>query len=196
MLLMLDNYDSFVFNLVRYIEELEEEVIVYRNNKITIEEIEKLKVNGIIISPGPKSPKEAGISLDIIDYFKGKVPILGICLGHQCIGDYFGGDIIKGKEPVHGKMSRVTHNNSGIFKGIKNPLRVTRYHSLILDKNTLPNELEVSCETDDGIIMGVNHKNYPIFGVQFHPEAEMTEEGHNLLNNFLNITREFKGESF
>ncbi|AYE35364.1 anthranilate synthase component II [Clostridium septicum] len=196
MLLMLDNYDSFVFNLVRYIEELGEEVIIYRNNKITIEEIEKLKVNGIIISPGPKSPKEAGRSLEIIDYFKGKIPILGICLGHQCIGDYFGGDIIKGKEPVHGKMSMVTHSNSGIFKGIKNPLRVTRYHSLILDKNTLPNELEVSCETDDGIIMGVNHKNYPIFGVQFHPEAEMTEEGHNLLNNFLNITREFKGESF
>lgn len=196
MLLMIDNYDSFVFNLVRYIEELGEEILIYRNDKITIEEIEKLNINGIIISPGPKSPKDAGISLEILDKFKGKLPILGICLGHQCIGHYFKGYIIKGKEPVHGKMSMVKHNNKELFKDIKNPLRVTRYHSLIIDKNTLPLELEVTCETEDGIIMGVKHREYPIYGVQFHPEAEMTEEGHRILNNFLKITKEFKGGTF
>lgn len=195
MLLMVDNYDSFVFNLVRYIEELGEEVLIYRNDKITIEEIKKMNIDGIVISPGPKSPKEAGISLDIIDEFKGSLPILGICLGHQCIGHYFGADIVKGKEPVHGKMSLVNHSGYDVFKDIKNPMRVTRYHSLIIDSNSLPRELEVCCETLDGVIMGVKHRKYPIYGLQFHPEAEMTEEGHALINNFLNITKDFrKGE--
>ncbi|GAB6167648.1 aminodeoxychorismate/anthranilate synthase component II [Clostridium carnis] len=189
MLLMIDNYDSFVFNLVRYIEELNEEVVIYRNDKITIEEIKLLPIDGIILSPGPKSPKDSGISLEIIDNFKNKIPILGICLGHQCIGHYFNGDIVKGREPVHGKMSLVTHNDDGIFKNVKNPLRVTRYHSLVLKRETVPSSLEVTCETEDSVIMGIKHKELPIYGVQFHPEAEMTEEGHKIIKNFINITK-------
>lgn len=193
MLLMLDNYDSFVFNLVRYFEELGEEVIVYRNDKVTLDIINNLNINGIIISPGPKTPKESGICLEVIDKFKDKLPILGICLGHQCIAHYFGSEIIRGKEPVHGKVSQVIHNNNGIFKEVKNPLKVTRYHSLIVNDYTLPRELEVTCKTQDNIIMGIQHKKYHIYGVQFHPEAEMTEEGHKILNNFIDITEMFKG---
>lgn len=194
MLLMIDNYDSFVFNLVRYIEELGEKVLVYRNDKITIDEIKDLEIDGIIISPGPKSPKEAGISLDIIHNFKGIKPILGICLGHQCIGHYFGSKIIKGKEPVHGKISYINHTNKDLFEGINNPLRVTRYHSLIIDKANINEDLEVTSYTKNDVIMGVRHKKYPIFGVQFHPEAEMTEDGHKLLKNFIDITKKFKGD--
>lgn len=194
MLLMIDNYDSFVFNLVRYIEELGEKVLVYRNDKITIDEIKDLEIDGIIISPGPKSPKEAGISLDIIHNFKGIKPILGICLGHQCIGHYFGSKIIKGKEPVHGKISYINHTNKDLFEGINNPLRVTRYHSLIIDKANINEDLEVTSYTKDDVIMGVRHKKYPIFGVQFHPEAEMTEDGHKILKNFIDITKKFKGD--
>lgn len=191
MLLMIDNYDSFVYNLVRYFEELGEDVIIYRNDKITIKDIESMNIDGIIISPGPKSPKEAGLSLDIIDKFKGKLPILGICLGHQCIGHYFNAVVKKGSEPVHGKIFNITHNNKGIFKEVKNPLRVTRYHSLIVDKGNFPENLEIISETEDNIIMGIKHKEYPIYGVQFHPEAEMTEEGHKILDNFIKITKEF-----
>ncbi|MGG7143463.1 anthranilate synthase component II [Clostridium nigeriense] len=192
MLLMIDNYDSFVFNLVRYIEELGEEVLIYRNDKISIEEIKKLNIDGIIISPGPKSPKEAGVSLDILHSFKGEKPILGICLGHQCIGYYFNNKVIKGREPVHGKISYINHNGKDLFKGVKNPLRVTRYHSLIIENDNLNKDIEATSYTDDNIIMGVRHRKYPIFGVQFHPEAEMTEEGHKILENFINITKEFK----
>lgn len=191
MLLMIDNYDSFVYNLVRYFEELGEEIIIYRNDKITIKDIESMNIDGIVISPGPKSPKEAGLSLDIIDKFKEKLPILGICLGHQCIGHYFNAVVKKGNEPVHGKMFNITHNNRGIFEEVKNPLRVTRYHSLIVDKENFPDSLEIISETEDNIIMGIKHKEYPIYGVQFHPEAEMTEEGHKILNNFIKITKEF-----
>ncbi|MDV4152664.1 aminodeoxychorismate/anthranilate synthase component II [Clostridium sp. AL.422] len=192
MLLMIDNYDSFVFNLVRYIEELGEEVIIYRNDKISIEEIKELKIDGIIISPGPKSPKEAGISLDILHNFKGIKPILGICLGHQCIGHYFNSKVAKGKEPVHGKISYINHKEVDLFEGIKNPLRVTRYHSLIIDNENLNEDIEVTSYTEDNIIMGIRHKKYPIFGLQFHPEAEMTEDGHKLLENFIKITKKFK----
>lgn len=195
MLLMIDNYDSFVYNLVRYFEELGEEIIIYRNDKITIEEIEKMNIDGIIISPGPKSPNEAGLSLDIIDKFKDKLPILGICLGHQCIGHYFNAVVKKGKEPVHGKMFNITHNNKGVFNNVKNPLRVTRYHSLIVSKENFPDRLEITSETDDKIIMGIRHKDYDIYGVQFHPEAEMTEEGHKILENFIKITKEFNKKS-
>lgn len=191
MLLMIDNYDSFVYNLVRYFEELGEEIVIYRNDKITLKEIENMNIDGIVISPGPKSPKEAGLSLDIIDKFKGKIPILGICLGHQCIGHYFNAVIKKGSEPVHGKIFNITHNKKDIFKGVKNPLKVTRYHSLIVDKENFPVDLDIISETEDNIIMGIKHKKYPIYGVQFHPEAEMTEEGHKILNNFINITKEF-----
>lgn len=195
MLLMIDNYDSFVYNLVRYFEELGEEIIIYRNDKITIKDIESMNIDGIVISPGPKSPKEAGLSLDIIDKFKEKFPILGICLGHQCIGHYFNAVVKKGNEPVHGKMFNITHNNRGIFEEVKNPLRVTRYHSLIVDKENFPDSLEIISETEDNIIMGIKHKEYPIYGVQFHPEAEMTEEGHKILNNFIKITKEFSKKS-
>ncbi|WP_299994026.1 aminodeoxychorismate/anthranilate synthase component II [uncultured Clostridium sp.] len=191
MLLMIDNYDSFVYNLVRYFEELGEEIVIYRNDKITLKEIENMNIDGIVISPGPKSPKEAGLSLDIIDKFKGKIPILGICLGHQCIGHYFNAVIKKGSEPVHGKIFNITHNKIDIFKDVKNPLKVTRYHSLIVDKKNFPVDLDIISETEDNIIMGIKHKKYPIYGVQFHPEAEMTEEGHKILNNFINITKEF-----
>ena len=194
MILMIDNYDSFVYNLVRYFEELGEEVLVYRNDKKTIKEIENMNIDGIVISPGPKSPKEAGLSLEIIDKFKGKLPILGICLGHQCIGHYFNAEVIKGKEPVHGKMFYINHDNKDLFKDVKNPLRVTRYHSLIVDKNDFPNELEITSETEDNVIMGIKHKSLPIYGVQFHPEAEMTEVGHKILNNFINITKSFKNK--
>ena len=195
MLLMIDNYDSFVYNLVRYFEELGEEIIIYRNDKITIKDIESMNIDGIVISPGPKSPNEAGLSLDIIDKFKEKLPLWGICLGHQCIGHYFNAVVKKGNEPVHGKMFNITHNNEGIFKEVKNPLRVTRYHSLIVDKENFPDSLEIISETDDNIIMGIKHKEYPIYGVQFHPEAEMTEEGHKILNNFIKITKEFSKKS-
>lgn len=191
MLLMIDNYDSFVYNLVRYFEELGEEIVIYRNDKISIEDIENMNIDGIVISPGPKSPKEAGVSLEVIDKFKGKLPILGICLGHQCIGYYFNAAIKKGNEPVHGKMFNITHNNEGLFQNVKNPLRVTRYHSLIVSRENLPDNIEITSETEDKVIMGIKHKEYPIYGVQFHPEAEMTEEGHKILNNFINITKEF-----
>ena len=195
MILMIDNYDSFVYNLVRYFEELGEEIIIYRNDKITIKDIESMNIDGIVISPGPKSPNEAGLSLDIIDKFKDRLPILGLCLGHQCIGHYFNAVVKKGNEPVHGKIFNITHNNKGIFKNVKNPLRVTRYHSLIVDKENFPDSLEIISETDDNIIMGIKHKEYPIYGVQFHPEAEMTEEGHKILNNFIKITKEFSKKS-
>ncbi|MGL4772916.1 MAG: anthranilate synthase component II [Clostridium sp.] len=189
MILMIDNYDSFVYNLVRYFNEIEEEVMVYRNDKITIDEIRALNPQGIVISPGPKNPKEAGLSIEIIENFKEEIPILGICLGHQCIGESFGGEIIRGKQPMHGKVSEVNHNNNGIFKGIKNPLNVTRYHSLEIARDTVPNELIVTAKTLDGVVMGVEHKEYKIYGVQFHPEAELTEEGHSLLKNFVSICR-------
>lgn len=186
MILIIDNYDSFVYNLARYIEELGKEAVVIRNDKLTILQIEKMAPEGIIISPGPKDPKDTGICRQVIDFFKGKIPVLGICLGHQTIGYVFGASIIHGKEPVHGKLSFINHDNEGIFRGIKNPLKVTRYHSLVIDKDNLPECLQITCTTEDGVVMGVRHKEYLIEGVQFHPEAELTECGHEMLGNFLN----------
>ncbi|MGG7178617.1 anthranilate synthase component II [Clostridium paraputrificum] len=194
MLLMIDNYDSFVYNLVRYFKELDEDMVVYRNDKISLDNIDEEKYSGIVISPGPKNPKEAGLCLDILDRFKGKIPILGICLGHQCIGHYFGGQIEKGIEPVHGKLSYIIHNKEGIFNEVKNPLRVTRYHSLVISKERLPEDIEITAETEDGVIMGIKHKYYPIYGVQFHPEAELTEEGHKLLKNFIVECKRFRND--
>ena len=190
MILMIDNYDSFTYNLVRYFEELNEKVIVYRNDKINNKIINELKPSGIVISPGPKAPKDAKEVLDIIDSFKGEVPILGICLGHQCIGEYFKGNIVKGSKPVHGKISKITNTGEGIFKGLPNEFNVTRYHSLIIDKDTFPKELKITAETDDGVIMGIEHRDMKIYGVQYHPEAVLTEEGHSLLNNFIKICKE------
>lgn len=186
---MIDNYDSFVYNLVRYIEELDEKVIVYRNDEITIEEIEKMQPQGIIISPGPKTPKDAGVSIDIINKFSGKIPLLGICLGHQTIGYTFGAKIVKGKQPTHGKISKVIHDGKGIFFGLENPFNVTRYHSLEIDKKSLPGCLEISARTEDGAIMGIRHKSLNIEGVQFHPEAELTQWGHNLLANYIKMCK-------
>ncbi|RII36020.1 aminodeoxychorismate/anthranilate synthase component II [Clostridium chromiireducens] len=185
MILMIDNYDSFVYNLVRYFEEIGEEVEVVRNDKIDMKSINSNKYSGIVISPGPKNPEEAGLSLDIIDKFKGEIPILGICLGHQCIGHYFGSKIVKGERPMHGKISDITHDNNGLFRGVKNPLNVTRYHSLIIDKEKLSKELIVTAKTSDEVVMGVKHNKLPIYGVQFHPEAELTEDGHKILENFV-----------
>lgn len=185
MILMIDNYDSFTYNLVQYLESIDEKVLVYRNDEITLIEIENINPDIIVISPGPCSPNEAGISRSVVDKFKGKIPILGICLGHQTIGQVFGARIIKAKEPIHGKVYPIKHNNKGVFKGLKNPLNVTRYHSLIIDNNTLPEELEITAETYEGEIMGVKHKEYLIEGVQFHPEAILTEMGINLLSNFI-----------
>lgn len=185
MLLMIDNYDSFVYNLVRYFEEIGEEVEVVRNNKINLDSIDINKYSGIIISPGPKNPKESGLCLDIIDKFKEDIPMLGICLGHQCIGYYFGSKIVKGEKPMHGKISEITHDNKGIFHGVKNPLKVTRYHSLVVNNEELPKELEIIAQTSDEVIMGIKHNNLPVYGVQFHPEAELTEEGHKILKNFV-----------
>jgi anthranilate synthase component 2 len=190
MLLMIDNYDSFTYNLVQYFGELGADVRVYRNDQITIEEIEALNPDKIVISPGPCTPNEAGISLDVIKHFAGKKPIMGVCLGHQSIGQAFGGDIVHASAIMHGKTSPVYHNNKSVFKGLNNPVESTRYHSLVIDKNTLPDCLEITAwtETEDGEmdeIMGVQHKTLPIEGVQFHPESILTEQGHDLLKNFL-----------
>ncbi|MDN9857365.1 aminodeoxychorismate/anthranilate synthase component II [Clostridioides difficile] len=190
MILMIDNYDSFVYNLVQYIEELGETVVVKRNNEIKISDIEELNPEVIVLSPGPCSPKEAGICIDIVEHFKGKKPILGICLGHQTIGHVFGGDIIKAQQPVHGKVYSINHTNKGVFRGLKNPLNVTRYHSLIVDSYTVPKELEITAITDKGEIMGIRHKKYLIEGVQFHPEAILSEYGHEMLKNFITEARE------
>jgi len=189
---MIDNYDSFVYNLVQYLKRLNEQVVVKRNDEITIEEIEAMAPNMIVISPGPCTPNEAGISKDLVQALKGKYPILGICLGHQTIGDVFGGQVVKADEPVHGKVHPIEHYNKGVFKGLKNPLNVTRYHSLIIDEATLPACLEVTARTANGEIMGMRHKDYLIEGVQFHPEAILTEQGLELLENFLEIAKKHK----
>lgn len=190
MILMIDNYDSFVYNLVQYIGELGEEVLVKRNDEITIEEIETLDPEIIILSPGPCSPKESGICIDIVNTFKGIKPILGICLGHQTIGYVFGGNIIKANKPVHGKVHSIKHINKGVFKNLNNPLNVTRYHSLVIDNNTLPRDLEITAITSENEIMGIKHKKYLIEGVQFHPEAILSEQGHDILRNFIKDARE------
>ncbi|PAB58042.1 anthranilate synthase component II [Anaeromicrobium sediminis] len=185
MILMIDNYDSFTYNLVQYLSSLKEEVVVKRNDELTIEDIENLNPDIIVLSPGPCTPNEAGICIEVVEKLKGKYPILGICLGHQTIGQVFGGKIIKALEPVHGKVHNIDHTDKGVFKGLNNPLKVTRYHSLVIDKNTLPDCLEVTSLTKEGEIMGVKHKEFMIEGVQFHPEAILTEQGMELLHNFL-----------
>ncbi|OUR63612.1 anthranilate/aminodeoxychorismate synthase component II [Methylophaga sp. 42_25_T18] len=190
MLLMLDNYDSFTYNLVQYFGELGADVHVHRNDKITLEEIEALNPDKIVISPGPCTPNEAGISLEVIKHFSGKKPILGVCLGHQSIGQAFGGNIVHAGEIMHGKTSFVYHNNSSVFKGLDNPFKATRYHSLVIEQKSIPDCFEITAwtQTANGEldeIMGIQHKTLPIEGVQFHPESILTEQGHELLKNFL-----------
>ena len=187
MLLMLDNYDSFTYNLVQYFGELGEDVRVYRNDQITIEEIEALKPDHICVSPGPCSPAEAGISVPLIKHFAGRIPILGVCLGHQSIGAAFGGKIVRAKEIMHGKTSLVTHRGTDVFRGLPSPFTVIRYHSLAIERESLPDCLEITAETADGEIMGVRHKTLPIYGVQFHPESILSEHGHDMLRNFLTM---------
>lgn len=185
MILMIDNYDSFTYNLVQYLKCLKEDVLIYRNDSITLDEIEKLNPDMIVLSPGPCTPKESGICKDIIKSFK-TIPILGICLGHQTIGYCFGANVVKANEPVHGKVSPIIHKNTGVFRNLPNPLKVTRYHSLIIERESLPDFLEVTAETDKGEIMGIRHKEYLIEGVQFHPESILSECGMDILKKFFN----------
>jgi anthranilate synthase component 2 len=187
MILMIDNYDSFTYNLVQYFGELGAEIEVYRNDEITISRIAKLKPAKIVISPGPCSPKEAGISNDVIREFSGKVPLLGVCLGHQCLGYVFGGKIIVAKRIMHGKTSPIFHNRKSIFRNLSNPFIATRYHSLLVEKKSLPPVLEVTAWTREGEIMGLRHRRHPTWGVQFHPESILTLEGKKILRNFLEL---------
>jgi anthranilate synthase/aminodeoxychorismate synthase-like glutamine amidotransferase len=187
MLLVIDNYDSFTYNLVQYLGELGADMKVFRNDKIDIDGIKKLSPDKILISPGPGYPKDAGISIPVIKEFAGKLPILGVCLGHQAIGEAFGGKIVQAKNIMHGKTSDIFHDNKGVFKGLPNPFKATRYHSLLIDRATLPAELEVTAWTKEEEIMGVRHKQYKIEGVQFHPESILTTEGKKLLKNFLEL---------
>src|SRR5512145_672321 len=190
MLLMIDNYDSFTYNLVQYFAELGADVVVHRNDEITVEQIAKLNPQHIVVSPGPCTPHEAGVSVETIQHFAGKVPILGVCLGHQSIGQAFGGRIIHAKQLMHGKTSPIHHLDTGVFRGLKEPLVATRYHSLVIERESLPAELEITAWTDDGEIMGVRHRSLPVEGVQFHPESILTEQGHELLRNFLTANRQ------
>ena len=188
MLVMIDNYDSFTYNLVQYLGELGEDVKTFRNDEITLAEIEALNPDRIMLSPGPCTPNEAGISLKVIGHFTGKVPLMGVCLGHQSIGQAFGGKIVHAKSIMHGKTSMMTHTDVGVFTGLPSPYQITRYHSLVIEKASLPDCLEVTAWTDDGEIMGVRHKQFLIEGVQFHPESILTEHGHALLENFLKLS--------
>lgn len=190
MLLMIDNYDSFTFNIVQYFGELGQDVVVHRNDQISIEAIENLKPEYLVISPGPCTPNEAGISIEAIQHFAGKIPILGVCLGHQSIAQAFGGKIVRAKQVMHGKTSPVFHNNIGCFKELENPVQTTRYHSLVIEQASLPDCLEITSWTKDkndnfDEIMGIRHKTLPIEGVQFHPESILTKQGHKMLKNFL-----------
>ena len=187
MLLMIDNYDSFTYNLVQYFGELEQDVVVYRNDEISLDQIAALKPARIVISPGPCTPNEAGVSVPLIGRFAGEIPILGVCLGHQSIGQAFGGKIIHAKQVMHGKTSAIHHKSTGVFRDLPNPLQATRYHSLVIERETIPDCLEITAWTDDGEIMGVRHKQHPIWGVQFHPESILTVNGRRILENFLRL---------
>lgn len=188
MLLMIDNYDSFTYNLVQYLGELGETIEVYRNDAITVKEIEKKNPDKIVISPGPCTPNEAGISMAVIKHFAGKKPILGVCLGHQSIGQVFGAKVVRANRLMHGKTSEIFHDDKEIFKGCRNPFEATRYHSLLLESKSIPDCLEVTARTDQDEIMGLKHKEFPIWGVQFHPESILTKEGKRLLKNFLELS--------
>jgi len=191
MILMIDNYDSFTYNLVQYFGELGQELKVARNDEITVEQAARLKPTGIVISPGPGSPKDAGVSTDLIREFAGKAPILGVCLGHQCIGEVFGGQVVRAGRLMHGKTSPILHDGTGVFTGLPNPFEATRYHSLIVKRETLPNELAVTAWTKEKEIMGLQHRTLPVYGVQFHPESILTSAGKDLLRNFLTLSRAF-----
>ncbi|WP_055105416.1 aminodeoxychorismate/anthranilate synthase component II [Paenibacillus ihumii] len=192
MILVIDNYDSFTYNLVQYLGELGEEVIVRRNDEIDLQGIEELQPDHILLSPGPCTPNEAGITLDVIDRFKGKIPIFGVCLGHQSIGQAFGGKVVRADRLMHGKTSPIHHKGESVFAGLPSPFTATRYHSLIVERESLPDCLEITAETEEGEIMGLRHKTYAVEGVQFHPESIITDHGHQILRNFLNRKAEAK----
>ncbi len=187
MILLLDNYDSFTYNLAQYLGQMGQELVVRRNDQITLDEIAELRPERILISPGPCTPQEAGISIPLIQRFAGEIPILGVCLGHQAIGAAFGGRVIRAKKLMHGKTSEIEHDGRGVFENLPKPFTATRYHSLIVERETLPSELEISAETDDGVIMGLRHRKLRVEGVQFHPESVLTTSGFDLLKNFLHL---------
>ncbi|MET0640375.1 MAG: aminodeoxychorismate/anthranilate synthase component II [Hyphomicrobium sp.] len=187
MLILIDNYDSFTYNLVHYLGELGTDSVVIRNDRVSVDEVLGMKPKAIVLSPGPCTPNEAGICLDLIKKAGATIPLLGVCLGHQSIGQAYGGDVIRAPVPMHGKLSTITNTGQGIFKGLPKRFEITRYHSLIVDRATLPDCLEVTAETDDGLIMGLQHKSHPVHGVQFHPESIASEQGHALLANFLDL---------
>ena len=187
--LVIDNYDSFVYNLVQYLGELGAEPLVHRNDELTVEQCLDLRPDAVLLSPGPGRPEEAGILCDLIEPMASTgVPVLGVCLGHQAIGQVFGGDVVRAPELMHGKTSEVTHDGTGVFAGVANPVRVTRYHSLVVERSTMPSSLRITAETADGLVMGVCHESLPVHGVQFHPESILTENGHRMLQNFLSMT--------
>ncbi|WP_088036610.1 aminodeoxychorismate/anthranilate synthase component II [Evansella clarkii] len=192
MILMIDNYDSFTYNLVQYLGEMGEELIVKRNDQITIEEIEALNPKFIMVSPGPCTPNEAGISLEVIEHFAGRIPILGVCLGHQSIAQVFGGDVVRAERLMHGKTSEIHHDGKTVFANVEQPFTATRYHSLIVKRETLPDCFDISAETEEGEIMAIRHRTLPVEGLQFHPESIMTGTGKLLLRNFINFYKEFE----
>lgn len=191
MILLIDNYDSFTYNLFHYLGELGADVRVVRNDELTAYEALALKPQGIVLSPGPCTPNEAGICMDVIRLADGAMPILGVCLGHQAIGQVYGGSVVRAPEPMHGKLSRIHHTGKSVFRGLNNDFNATRYHSLTIDPPSMPASLEVTATSEDGVIQGVMHKTHPVHGVQFHPESIASENGHALLNNFLTIARDF-----
>ena len=184
-ILVIDNYDSFVYNLVQYLGELGAQPVVHRCDALTIDDVDAIDPDGVLISPGPGRPADAGISNEIIRTFGGRAPVLGVCLGHQCIGEVFGGEVVRAPQVMHGKTSQIRHRDSGVFAGLPNPLEATRYHSLVVDRDSVPDVLEITAETDDGLVMGLRHREHDIEGVQFHPESILTIGGHDLLRTFL-----------
>lgn len=192
MYFMIDNYDSFVYNLYAYVKENGQEIVVKRADEVSLSELKEMDLEGIIISPGPKRPQDATVSNQILEEFQNKVPILGVCLGHQVIGEYYGAKVCHGNTPMHGKISKVKNDNSGIFAGLPEEYKVTRYHSLVVSEEELPSDLKVTARTEDGAVMGISHVQYPIYGIQFHPEAVLTEYGHELLDNFHQICQKWK----
>lgn len=192
MMLMIDNYDSFTYNLVQYLGELGEELAIFRNDEITVKQVKQLKPTSLVISPGPGSPKDAGVSNELINTFAGEIPILGVCLGHQCIGAVFGGEVVRAGRLMHGKTSPIHHDNEGVFRGLPNPFDATRYHSLLVRREGLPKALRITAWTTEGEIMGLRHVRDPVYGVQFHPESILTKAGKDLLRNFLAIAKAFR----
>ncbi len=195
MIVLVDNYDSFTFNLVHYLGGLGADVAVHRNDKISVKQVLAMEPEAIVLSPGPCTPNEAGICLDLIKKASGKVPIMGVCLGHQAIGQAFGGNVVRAPSPVHGKLSDVRHQNGGVFRGINGPFKATRYHSLVVERSTFPEDLMVTAETDDRLVMGLSHKSLPVHGVQFHPESIASEHGKTILKNFLDLAAAWNMQS-